>query len=36
MASVTDKEDVPSVPLDYLLADLDSSDKEEGDDSMIE
>lgn len=37
MASVTDGEDVPSVPLDELLADLDlKSDDGEGDDSMRE
>lgn len=36
MASVTDGEDVPSVPLDELLADLDLSDDEEGDDGMRE
>ncbi|KAL0452365.1 UNVERIFIED_CONTAM: 60S ribosomal export protein NMD3 [Sesamum latifolium] len=32
MASMTDGEDVPSVPLDELLADLDLSDEEEDDD----
>lgn len=40
MASVTDGEDLPSVPLDELLADLDLSEEEEeeedGDDSMRE
>ncbi|KAL0353745.1 UNVERIFIED_CONTAM: hypothetical protein Sangu_0955800 [Sesamum angustifolium] len=29
MASITDGEDVPSVPLEELLADLDLSDEEE-------
>lgn len=32
MASMTDGEDVPSVPLEELLADLDISDMEDGDD----
>ncbi|KAF2290505.1 hypothetical protein GH714_014162 [Hevea brasiliensis] len=36
MASMTDGEEVPSVPLDELLADLDISDMEDGDDDMRE
>lgn len=36
MASVTDGEDLPSVPLEELLADLDLSDEEDGEDSMRE
>ncbi|PIN13657.1 NMD protein affecting ribosome stability and mRNA decay [Handroanthus impetiginosus] len=36
MASITDGEDVPSIPLDELLADLDLSDEEDGDESMKE
>ncbi|XP_059623260.1 uncharacterized protein LOC132266412 isoform X2 [Cornus florida] len=36
MASVTDGEDLPSVPLDELLADLDLSDEEMEDGSMSE
>ncbi|KAI8540944.1 hypothetical protein RHMOL_Rhmol08G0024200 [Rhododendron molle] len=36
MASVTDGEDLPSVPLDELLADLDLSDEEDGESSMRE
>lgn len=32
MASMTDGEDVPSVPLEELLADLDLNDEEDGDD----
>ncbi|KAB2075606.1 hypothetical protein ES319_A07G233900v1 [Gossypium barbadense] len=34
MASMSDGDDVPSVPLEELLADLELSDKEDGDDSM--
>ena len=34
MASVTDGEDVPSIPLDELLADLDLSEDEDGDANM--
>ncbi|KAL4330743.1 hypothetical protein AHAS_Ahas13G0430600 [Arachis hypogaea] len=34
MASVTDGEEVPSVPLDELLADLDLSEDEDGDEDM--
>ncbi|KAI9161217.1 hypothetical protein LWI28_015522 [Acer negundo] len=36
MASVTDGEDLPSVPLEELLADLDLSDVEDSSDSMRE
>ncbi|KAJ9703057.1 hypothetical protein PVL29_004712 [Vitis rotundifolia] len=36
MASMTDGEDLPSVPLEELLADLDLSEEEDGDDSMRE
>lgn len=36
MASVTDGEDVPSVPLEELLAELDLSEDEDGEDSMRE
>ncbi|KAJ9172940.1 hypothetical protein P3X46_016126 [Hevea brasiliensis] len=36
MASVTDGDDLPSVPLEELLADLDISDMEDGDDDMRE
>ncbi|KAG5534364.1 hypothetical protein RHGRI_022481 [Rhododendron griersonianum] len=36
MVSVTDGEDLPSVPLDELLADLDLSDEEDGESSMRE
>ncbi|KAL1565481.1 60S ribosomal export protein NMD3-like [Salvia divinorum] len=36
MASVADGEDVHSVPLDELLADLDLADEESEDDEMIE
>ncbi|KAK7276197.1 hypothetical protein RIF29_17332 [Crotalaria pallida] len=37
MASMTDGEDVPSVPLDQLLADLDlSEDGDDDDDSMVD
>lgn len=35
-ASVTDGEDVPSVPLEELMADLDLSEEEDEDDSMME
>ncbi|MBA0733200.1 hypothetical protein Gogos_017236 [Gossypium gossypioides] len=34
MASVSDGDDVPSVPLEELLADLELSEEEDGDDSM--
>nr|DAD24055.1 TPA_asm: hypothetical protein HUJ06_025518 [Nelumbo nucifera] len=36
MASMADEEDVPSVPLEELLADLDLSDGESRDDNMRE
>lgn len=36
MASLTDGEDLPSVPLEELLADLELSDEDEGEDSMRE
>ncbi|KAG6429430.1 hypothetical protein SASPL_107481 [Salvia splendens] len=36
MGSVADGEDVPSVPLDELLADLDLSDEEPEEDEMVE
>lgn len=35
-ASVTDGEDVPSVPLEELMADLDLSEEEDEEDSMME
>ncbi|XP_038694268.1 60S ribosomal export protein NMD3-like isoform X2 [Tripterygium wilfordii] len=36
VASMTDGEDLPSVPLEELLADLEISDEEDGDESMRE
>ena len=36
IASVTDGEELPSVPLEELLADLDLSEEEDGDDDMEE
>ncbi|GFY94132.1 nonsense-mediated mRNA decay NMD3 family protein [Actinidia rufa] len=36
MAPMTDREDLPSVPLEELLADLDLSDEEDGEISMRE
>ena len=35
MASITDEDDLPTVPLEELLADLDLSEEEDGDDSSM-